>query len=384
MRANNITFDQPEPGLAGKLKSLPPLFILMVIVLGLIGGGALYSAANGSFMPWAKPHLIRFGMSVVIMLAFALVDIRVWFRLSYPAYAVTLALLAGVEVAGKVGAFGAQRWINLGFVQIQPSELMKIALVMALARYFHGQLTEDTRRLRTLVAPALMILAPTAFVLLQPNLGTAIMLAMAGAAMLFVGGARLWPFGAIAALGAAAAPIAWNHMHDYQKRRVTTFLDPSVDPLGAGYHITQSRIALGSGGLFGKGFLNGTQSHLNFLPEKQTDFIFPLLAEEWGLWGGVVVLGLFALVSYYGIIIGLRCRNQYGRMLAIGLSVNLFLYVFINMAMVMGLIPVVGVPLPLISYGGTSMLAVMMGFGLLISALIHRDTRISRRYPLGD
>jgi rod shape determining protein RodA len=318
------------------------------------------------------------------MLAFAFVDIRIWFRLAYPAYGLALALLAGVEVAGKVGALGAQRWINLGFVQIQPSELMKIALVMALARYFHGQLTEDTRRLRTLIVPALMIAMPTAFVLLQPNLGTAIMLSMVGAAMLFVGGARLWLFGVGAIMALAAGPIGLRLMHGYQKRRVMTFLDPSIDPLGAGYHITQSRIALGSGGLFGKGFLNGTQSHLSFLPEKQTDFIFPLLAEEWGLWGGVILLTLFALVTYYGVGVGLRSRNQFGRMLAIGLSVNLFLYVFINMAMVMGLIPVVGVPLPLISYGGTSMLAVMMGFGMLISVLIHRDIKFSRRYPLGE
>jgi rod shape determining protein RodA len=379
-----ITFDQPELKLGGKVRALPWSFILMVIALGVIGGAALYSAANGSLTPWAKPHLIRFGMSVVIMVAFALVDITVWFRLAYPAYAITLALLAGVEVAGKVGAFGAQRWINLGFVQIQPSELMKIALVMALARYFHGQLAEDSQRLRTLIAPALMILAPTAFVLLQPNLGTAIMLSMVGAAMLFIGGARIWLFIAVGAAGAAAAPVAWRSMHGYQKRRVLTFLDPSIDPLGAGYHISQSRIALGSGGLYGKGFLNGTQSHLNFLPEKQTDFIFPLLAEEWGMWGGVALLTLFTFVSFYGVVVGLRSRNQFGRMLAIGLSVNLFLYVFINMAMVMGLIPVVGVPLPLISYGGTSMLAVMIGFGLLMSVLVHRDTKIGRRYPLGD
>ncbi len=293
----NVTFDQPEPKLGGKIRMLPWIFILMVIALGLIGGGALYSAANGSFMPWAKPHLIRFGVSILVMLAFALVDIRMWFRLAYPTYAVMLALLAGVEVAGKVGAFGAQRWINLGFVQIQPSELMKIALVMALARYFHGQMTENVQRFRTLVVPVTMILAPTAFVLLQPNLGTALMLMMAGAALLYVGGIRTWLYGVVAAVVAAAAPILWRSMHGYQKRRVMTFLDPSVDPLGAGYHITQSRIALGSGGLFGKGFLNGTQSHLNFLPEKQTDFIFPLLAEEWGLWGGVALLGLFALVS---------------------------------------------------------------------------------------
>jgi rod shape determining protein RodA len=370
--------------MGAKIRAMPLFFILMILVLGGIGGAALYSAANGSFVPWAKPHLIRFALSIAIMLCFALVDIRIWYRLSYPAYALALALLAGVEVAGKVGALGAQRWINLGFVQIQPSELMKIALVMALARYFHTQLAEDAQRLRTLIVPLLMIGIPTAFVLLQPNLGTAIMLTLAGGAMLLVGGARLWLFGVAIATGVAAMPIALKLMHGYQKRRVMTFLDPSIDPLGAGYHITQSRIALGSGGLYGKGFLNGTQSHLNFLPEKQTDFIFPLLAEEWGFWGCIGLLSLFALVSYYGIGVGLRCRNQFGRMLAIGLSVNLFLYVFINIAMVMGLIPVVGVPLPLISYGGTSMLAVMMGFGLVISALIHRETRIGLRYPLGD
>ena len=381
---SHITFDQPELSFAGKLRQLPWLFVLLVAAVGAIGGAALYSAANGSFEPWARPHLMRFGFSLAVMLAIALVDIRIWFRLSYPAYLATAALLGGVEVAGKVGALGAQRWLNLGFVQIQPSDLMKIALVMALARYFHARLPEDAARLRALIVPAAMVLAPTALVLLQPNLGTAIMLSLVGAAMMFLGGVRLWLFGVIGATGLAAIPIALRFLHGYQRRRIMTFLDPSVDPLGAGYHITQSRIALGSGGLFGKGFLNGTQSHLNFLPEKQTDFIFPLLAEEWGLWGGVVVLGLFALIAYYGVIVGLRSRNHYGRMLAIGLSINLFLYVFINMAMVMGLIPVVGVPLPLISYGGTSMLAVMMGFGLLISALVHRETRMSRRYPLGD
>jgi rod shape determining protein RodA len=382
--ARQFAFDEPELGLGGKVRLMPWLLILMILMLGLIGGGALYSAANGSLMPWAKPHLIRFGLSVGIMIAFALVDIRVWFRAAYPVYAAALALLAGVEVAGKVGALGAQRWINLGFVQIQPSELMKIALVMALARYFHGQLTEDARRFTTLIVPGLMIVVPTAFVLLQPNLGTAIMLSAVGAAMLFLSGARIWLF-VVAILGAVASlPVALHMMHGYQKRRIMTFLDPSIDPLGAGYHITQSRIALGSGGLFGKGFLNGTQSHLSFLPEKQTDFIFPLLAEEWGLWGSVALLTLFAAVTYYGVIVGLRSHNQFGRMLAIGLSTNLFLYVFINMAMVMGLIPVVGVPMPLVSYGGTSMLAVMMGFGLLMSVLIHRETRLSRRFPLGD
>ena len=378
--AGQLTFDHAQLSIPAKLRQLPVFFILLVLALGGIGVVALYSAANGSFQPWAARHLERFGVGLAVMLGLSLVDIRVWYRAAYPIYFAMLLLLAGVEVAGKVGGLGAQRWLDVGFgVQIQPSELMKIALVLGLARYFHIASSEDPGRLVRLIAPALMIAVPTILVLLQPNLGTAIMLSLVGAAMLFVGGARIWLF----ILGLAALPVAgmvaWRFMHDYQQRRVLTFLDPSADPLGAGYHITQSRIALGSGGLFGKGFLNGTQSHLNFLPEKQTDFIFPLFAEEWGLWGCVVLLGLFALVAYYGIVVGLRSRNHFGRMLAIGLSVNLFLYVFINMAMVMGLIPVVGVPLPLISYGGTSMLAVMIGFGLLISALIHRDVRFGRR-----
>ena len=379
-----ITFDPPQLRFLDKLKQFPWLFLTMVLALGAVGGIALYSAANGSFEPWAGRHLVRFGFCVALMAALAFVDLKLWFRLAYPTYVTVLAMLAGVEVVGRVGGLGAQRWLNLGFVQIQPSELMKIALVLALARYFHARSPEEPRHLRTLPVPVAMILVPTALVLLQPNLGTAIMLMLVGGAMLFVAGVRLWLFGLVGMAALAAGPIAWRFMHDYQKRRVQTFLDPSVDPLGAGYHITQSRIALGSGGLMGKGFLHGTQSHLNFLPEKQTDFIFPLLAEEWGFWGGVAVLALFALVTAYGIVVAVRSRNHFGRMLAIGLSVNVFLYLFINTAMVMGLIPVVGVPLPLISYGGTSMLAVMAGFGLLLSVLIHRETRISRRFPLGD
>ena len=370
-------------GLTGKLWQISWLYVLMLCALAGVGYVALYSAGGGSPEPFASKHILRFGFGLVLMICIAMVDIRVIAKMSWLGYALGVLLLILVLKMGHTGK-GAERWLNLGGMQWQPSELMKIALVMALARYFHARSAEESQRLGTLAAPIAMILAPTAFVLLQPNLGTAIMLMLAGASMLLVGGARLWLFGVVGATGLAALPVVWRSMHGYQKRRVMTFLDPSVDPLGAGYHITQSRIALGSGGLFGKGFLNGTQSHLNFLPEKQTDFIFPLLAEEWGLWGGLAVLGLFALLAYYGLGIGLRSRNQFGRMLAIGLSVNLFLYVFINTAMVMGLIPVVGVPLPLISYGGTSMLAVMMGFGMVISVLLHRDIKISRRYPLGD
>jgi rod shape determining protein RodA len=264
-------------------------------------------------------------------------------------------------------------------IQLQPSEIMKVALILALARYFHGQTDEEVVRPLYLVTPAALALAPAALVLKQPDLGTAVMLLMAAAAVFFMAGVRLWKFALGLLLTLGAIPVAWQFLHAYQRQRLLTFLNPESDPLGAGYHILQSKIALGSGGLFGKGFLAGTQSHLNFLPEKQTDFIFTMLAEEWGMLGGLVLLGLYLLLFIYGFAIALRSRNQFGRLLAIGLTTNLFFYVFINIAMVMGIVPVVGVPLPLISYGGTAMLAVMVAFGLMMSVYIHRDIRIPRR-----
>jgi rod shape determining protein RodA len=256
---------------------------------------------------------------------------------------------------------------------------MKIALVLALARYFHGLSAENSGRLTHLVAPALMIIVPAALVLKQPDLGTAMMLVAAGAIIFFLGGVRLWVLAVGPVAAAAAAPLAWSFLRDYQKTRLYTFLDPDRDPLGAGYHILQSKIALGSGGVFGKGFLAGTQSHLSFLPEKQTDFIFTMIAEEWGIVGGLVLLALYVIVIVYAFAIALRSRSQFGRLLGLGIAVNVFLYAFINIAMVMGLIPVVGVPLPLISYGGTAMVTVMLGFGLLMNVGIHRDVRISRQ-----
>jgi rod shape determining protein RodA len=263
-------------------------------------------------------------------------------------------------------------------MQLQPSELMKIATIMALARYFQGVGMEDIRRMRVLIIPVMIVLAPVGLVLLQPDLGTALMIAMASAATFFLAGVSIWIFigGIVATL--AAIPVAWHFLHDYQKQRVLTFLDPERDPLGAGYHITQSKIAIGSGGVEGRGFLQGTQSHLNFLPEKQTDFIFTLWVEETGLFGGLFVLGILALIFAYGYYISFRCRHAYGRLLALGLTINFSLYAFINIAMVMGLIPVVGAPLPLISYGGTAMLAAMIGFGLIICCNVYRDSKLSR------
>lgn len=369
-----------DPGLTigEKLIQLNWMLVLLLAMIAGVGAAMLYSAANGSFEPWAVRHMIRFGVTLGLLIVVALVDIRIWLRLAYPIYAVTFVLLVAVEVMGTIG-MGAQRWIDLGVITLQPSEMMKVALVLALARYFHAPTLEEVWRPTRLIPPILMVMAPVGLVLKQPDLGTALMLMMVGGAIFFLAGVRLWKFVVVIAAGLSAIPIGWQFLHDYQKNRVLTFLNPERDPLGAGYHILQSKIALGSGGISGKGFLMGSQSHLNFLPEKQTDFIFTMLAEEMGLVGGLALLTLFFLVIVYGMVIGLRSRNHFGRLVALGLTTNLFLYVFINIAMVMGLIPVVGVPLPLISYGGTAMLTVMIGMGLIIGVFIHRDIRISRR-----
>jgi rod shape determining protein RodA len=351
--------------------------ILIVTATAAIGVAMLYSAANGSWNPWATRQIARYAVGLVILITIALVDIRFWWRYSYLLYAVLLALLIAVEVVGSIG-MGAQRWVNLGVIKLQPSELMKVGLALALARYFHGASTEDVRRIPYLIVPLLLIALPSALVLKQPDLGTALFLIMIGGAVFFVAGVQLWKFGLVLAAAGAAIPIVWSTLRTYQQKRILTFLDPESDPLGAGYHILQSKIALGSGGLFGKGFMQGSQSHLNFLPEKQTDFIFTMMAEEFGMVGGLVLLGLYILIMIYGFAIGLRSRTHFGRLLAMGLTSMLFLYVFTNIAMVMGLIPVVGVPLPLISYGGTAMLTLMIGIGFLINVYVHRDVTISR------
>jgi rod shape determining protein RodA len=312
------------------------------------------------------------------MLAVALVDIRLWLKYAYLFYFAALALLAAVEVMGYVG-MGAQRWLDLGYINLQPSELMKIALVLALARYFHGLSVDEVARTAFLIPPMLMVAAPAALVLRQPDLGTALLILVGAAAILFAAGVQIWKFAVVGIVAMATLPVGWQFLHEYQKQRVLTFLDPESDPLGSGYHIIQSKIALGSGGLTGKGFMQGTQSHLSFLPEMQTDFIFTMLAEEFGLVGGLGLLGLYVILLAYGFVISVRSRSQFGRLVGVGITTTFFLYVFINIAMVMGLIPVVGVPLPLISYGGTAMLTLMLGFGFLLCVHIHRDLQIGRR-----
>jgi rod shape determining protein RodA len=375
------TFRRAELSVAEKLRQITWSMLFFVALIGVFGFAMLYSAAH-SVDPWAMRQAIRFLFGLAILVAVALVDIRVYLRYAYAIYGFAFVLLVIVDVAGEIG-MGAQRWIDLKVIQLQPSEVMKIALVLALARYFHRLSADNIGNPLALIVPIGMVFAPVGLVLMQPDLGTAVMLVLVGAAMFWVAGVRLWKFVVVTLAGIGAVPLAWNFLHDYQKNRILTFLNPESDPLGTGYHITQSKIAMGSGGLIGKGFMKGSQAYLNYLPERQTDFIFAMLSEELGMIGGVLLLLLYTVLFVYGYAIAFNSRNHFGRLLAIGITVNLFCYVFINMAMVMGLLPVVGVPLPLISYGGTAMLTVLFGFGLVMCVYVHRDLKIGQR-GLGD
>jgi rod shape determining protein RodA len=363
---------EPSFGLATKLFQISWLYVLLLCTLAGVGYIALYSAAGGSPEPYAAKQAVRFGFGLVMMLCVALVDIRILARLAWPLYGVALGLLVLVLKMGHVGK-GAQRWIEVGGLQLQPSELMKIALVMALAAWFHRATWERMGNPLFLIPPAIATLVPVALILKEPNLGTAVITGLVGFSVFLAAGVRWWKMLLVIAPIPFAARIGYGYLHDYQKARIDTFINPESDPLGAGYNIIQSKIALGSGGMWGQGFLHGTQGQLNFLPEKQTDFIFTMIAEEWGLVGGLSVMALLLMVILGGMLMALRCRHQFGRLLGLGISMNFFLYCVVNLSMVMGAIPVGGVPLPLISYGGSAMLTVMFGFGILMSVHVHRD-----------
>jgi rod shape determining protein RodA len=346
-------------------------YVLLLCALAGVGYAALYSAA-GAPEPYASRHVLRFAAGLVLMVGVALVNIRFIARLAWPCYFAALGLLVLVLRFGHVGK-GAQRWLDLGGLQLQPSELMKIALVLALAAWFHRASWERIGNPLFLVPPIIAVLLPVALIVKEPNLGTAVVTALLGIAMFFAAGVRWWKFALVALPIPFAAGIAYSHLHDYQRARIDTFLHPESDPLGAGYNIIQSKIALGSGGMWGKGFLQGTQGHLDFLPEKQTDFIFTAIGEEFGFVGSIAVMALLCLIVLGGMAIAMRSRNQFGRLVAFGIATNFFLYVFVNIAMVMGVIPVGGVPLPLVSHGGSAMITAMIGFGLLMSVHVHRD-----------
>ncbi|MBF9051604.1 rod shape-determining protein RodA [Roseobacter sp. HKCCD9010] len=352
--------------------------VLLITAVACIGFLMLYSVAGGSMSPWVEPQMQRFGLGLLAMFIVAMTPIWFWRNMSGVAYGISILMLLYVEFFGAVG-MGAQRWIDLGFMRLQPSELTKITMVMLLAAYYDWLDSRKMSRPLYVLIPLLIIVVPAMLTLRQPDLGTALLLLMGGGAVMFLAGVHWAYFAAVVAagVGAVSAVFAsrgtpWQLLQDYQYRRIDTFLDPSTDPLGAGYHITQSQIALGSGGFSGRGFMEGTQSRLNFLPEKHTDFIFTTLAEEFGFVGAASLLALYLLILLFCVVTALQTKDRFASLVTLGIAVAFFLYFAINMAMVMGLAPVVGVPLPLVSYGGSAMLVLMVAFGLVQSAHIHR------------
>jgi rod shape determining protein RodA len=373
------TVPSTKTGTFHKLRKLHMPLLLLVMAACATGFAMLYSAAQGSFDPWASRQMIRFAMIFPVLVLVALIDIQVWFRYAYVLYGIGLVTLVAVEIAGFVG-MGAQRWINLGGVNFQPSEMMKIFLVLAIAHYFHAIHKNNITKLGYLSFPSLLLLVPAALVLVQPNLGTSFIILMTGVGLFFMAGIGWKKFVVVGVMGLSLLPVLWGHMHDYQKRRVMTFLDPETDPLGAGYNIIQSKIAIGSGGLVGKGFLQGSQSQLSFLPEKETDFIFTMLAEEFGFVGGVAIVVLYVSIIFCCIRISFAAESYFGKLVAFGMGLILFLHMMINMAMVMGLIPVVGVPLPMLSYGGSSLISMLIGLAFVQNIHIHKDVPVRRTY----
>jgi rod shape determining protein RodA len=370
-------FERPQLNLSKKLLLLNWPFLLLITAIAGTGVAALYSVAGGALEPWASRHVVRFCLGLAILYAVVLVDLRWWMRVAYPAYFAVLLMLVAVPLIG-VESGGAQRWLGFEDYSFQPSELMKITLVLAIARYYQWLPPDKVWRPEAVVAPLLMVGAPTALALAQPDLGTAALFGIVGCGLLFLAGVSWLYFLAAGAGIIAVLPRIWETLHDYQKERVLTFIDPERDPLGSGYHILQSKIAIGSGGFAGKGFMQGTQAQLNFLPEKHTDFIFTMFSEEMGFVGAIALLALYLLALLSITYMALRCRSTFARLVAAGIGLCLFAYVFINVAMVTGLVPVVGLPLPLVSYGGTSMLTMMVGLGLVLNAHVNRRVFIRR------
>ena len=352
--------------------------ILLLLAVASIGFLMLYSVSGGSLQPWAQRQMTRFGLGMAVMFAIALVPMWFWRNMAVPAYIAGLALLLAVELFGEV-SMGARRWLDLGFARVQPSEMMKVAVVMMLAAYYDWLAPHRVSRPLWVAISIAIVIAPTALILKQPDLGTAVLLATGGAAVIFLAGVHWGYFAAAFSTGTAllagilkSRGTEWQMLKDYQYRRIDTFLDPSLDPLGGGYHITQSTIALGSGGWSGRGFLEGTQTQLNFLPEKHTDFIFTTLAEEFGFVGSISLLTLCGLVVAFCVATALATKDRFASLLSCGIATIFFLLFVVNVSMVTGLLPVVGVPLPLVSYGGSAMLTLMAAFGLVHSANIHR------------
>lgn len=359
-----------------KLQGLPWFLLTFTFLLAGIGVLALYSATKGQMEPWAMRQLIFFFIGIFSMLVVALIPIRFWYMAAYFAYFGGLILLLLVHIVGVEGGLGAQRWLNIAGFQFQPSELAKVCLVLALARYFHRIHPNNLRHFTTLIIPAILIGIAVLLILKQPNLGTATITAIMSVGVMFMAGVGWKKFivGGIVLL--LALPVAWHHMHDYQKQRVYTFLEPERDPLGSGYNIIQSKVAIGSGGFWGRGFMKGTQSQLSFVPERHTDFIFSIIAEEFGFVGSLALLALYGLFVFRGMHIAMKCQSLFGKLVAYGVTAIIFLHVFVNLGMVSGILPVVGVPLPLISYGGSSMISTLIGIGFIANVYVHRKVKL--------
>lgn len=355
--------------IAPKLSRIPIALVLLITIISCFGFVLMYSAAQGHFSPWASKQMFHFAIFFPMMIAIGLVNLKFWYKSSYLFYYSALLLLLLMFLLGHT-AMGATRWIDLGPIKLQPSELMKICVIFALARYFHD-LGNKEIKLHQLISPIIMLLIPAFLVIKQPDLGTGVIILSIGAIIFFIANVPKWFFIAGAAMLAVALPLTWQFLYDYQKNRILNFLNPEQDRLGSGYNIIQSKIAIGSGGFFGKGFMQGSQSQLEFLPEHQTDFIFTMLSEEWGFLGASLTLIAYIILIFYSYLIAINAKSQFGRILALGTASMFSLHILINVSMVMGLLPAVGIPLPLLSYGGTNMMTILIGFGLIISVHIH-------------
>ncbi len=357
-----------------QIQNLNYLLIFLILLISFIGAAGLYSAAGGSYSPWAHKHLIRIVAFTFVTIFIAFLDIKLVYKYAYIIFIFSLFLLLSVEIIGVFGK-GATRWINIFGFNIQPSEIIKITIILALARFYHDLKFENVKYITNLIIPFLILSVPFFLVVIQPDLGTALSIVMLGTFILFASGVRIWKFLLGFSIIIISIPILLNFLKPYQKDRIISFLNPEADALGRGYQLIQSKIALGSGGFSGKGFLEGTQSYLQYLPEKQTDFIFTLIGEEFGFIGTIFIILLFLLVITVCFYISIKSNHIFGRLLSIGVASNLFIYVIMNISMVSGLMPVVGIPLPLISYGGSAMLAIMISIGLVLNAELNSNVK---------
>lgn len=350
--------------------------LLIVTIMFILGTMMLYSASNGSMKPWAIRQIVYYFTFLPLCIFIAVTSINFWFKISYIIYFICLGMLTLVSLFGYK-SMGATRWINLGFIRIQPSEFVKIGLILALARYFFQHNLSEIRENKKLIFPILLFIFPFILILKQPSLGTAVILMAITVSILFFVGVQMWKFFLCFFLVVCATPLVWKlALHDYQRQRVMTFLDPDSDPLNSGYNITQSKIAIGSGGIWGKGFLKGTQGQLEFLPEKHTDFIFTILCEEFGFIGGIFVIILFLSLFSMMLYIITKCKHSYGKIIVGGIFINLFCHFFINIGMITGILPVVGTPLPLFSYGGSITASTLISIGFVLNVDIYKDEEI--------